>query len=42
MALIAGEAGVGKTRLVREVRARLPESVTVFSGQATEAVGRPL
>ena len=42
VALVAGEAGVGKTRLVREVRARLPESVTVFSGQATqEAVGRP-
>jgi DNA-binding CsgD family transcriptional regulator/tetratricopeptide (TPR) repeat protein len=42
VALIAGEAGVGKTRLVREVRARLPESVTVLSGQATqEAVGRP-
>jgi DNA-binding CsgD family transcriptional regulator/tetratricopeptide (TPR) repeat protein len=42
VALIAGEAGVGKTRLVREVRSRLPESVTVLSGQATqEAVGRP-
>ena len=42
VALIAGEAGVGKTRLVREVRARLPESVIILSGQATqEAVGRP-
>ncbi len=42
VALVAGEAGVGKTRLVREVRARLPESVIILSGQATqEAAGRP-
>jgi DNA-binding CsgD family transcriptional regulator len=32
--LIAGEAGIGKTRLVREALADLPDDVTVFSATA--------
>ncbi|MCU1501130.1 MAG: putative LuxR-family transcriptional regulator, partial [Ilumatobacteraceae bacterium] len=34
IALIAGEAGIGKTRLLREVLAVLPSDVTVFSAIA--------
>ncbi|MFN8020472.1 MAG: LuxR C-terminal-related transcriptional regulator [Acidimicrobiales bacterium] len=34
VALVVGEAGIGKTRLVREVLAELPDSVTVFAGAA--------
>ena len=32
--LVVGEAGIGKTRLVREVLAELPDSVTVVAGAA--------
>lgn len=34
IALIAGEAGIGKTRLLREMLATLPRDVTVFSAVA--------
>ena len=34
VALIAGEAGIGKTRLLREMLALLPHDVTVFSASA--------
>jgi DNA-binding CsgD family transcriptional regulator len=34
VALIAGEAGIGKTRLLREMLAALPRDVTVFSALA--------
>jgi DNA-binding NarL/FixJ family response regulator len=34
VALIAGEAGIGKTRLLREMLALLPRDVTVFSASA--------
>ncbi|MGI8662266.1 MAG: helix-turn-helix transcriptional regulator [Acidimicrobiales bacterium] len=40
--LIGGEAGVGKTRLVRELLAGLPEGTTTFAGQADPgSLGRP-
>jgi DNA-binding CsgD family transcriptional regulator len=32
--LVAGEAGIGKTRLVRELEATLPDSVVTLRGQA--------
>ncbi len=42
VALIAGEAGVGKTRLVRELLDRVPSAVPVLAGQAEPgALGRP-
>ncbi len=34
VALVGGEAGVGKTRLVRELIDRLPPGMAVFAGQA--------
>ncbi len=42
VALIAGEAGIGKTRLLREMLAILPRDVTVFSAVAEpRSLGRP-
>src|SRR5690348_368879 len=43
VALIAGDAGVGKTRLVQELVARVPDGTVVLAGQADPgALGRPL
>ncbi|MEY2403595.1 MAG: hypothetical protein QOD38_1146, partial [Acidimicrobiaceae bacterium] len=40
--LLGGEAGIGKTRLVRELCDRLPGDVRVIAGQADPgALGRP-
>jgi hypothetical protein len=42
IALVGGEAGVGKTRLVRELIDRLPTGMVVFAGQADPgSFGRP-
>src|SRR5207244_830504 len=42
VALVSGEAGVGKTRLVSELLSGLPAGATVLSGQAEQgAMGRP-
>jgi DNA-binding NarL/FixJ family response regulator len=42
IALVGGEAGVGKTRLVRELIDRLPAGMAVFAGQADPgSFGRP-
>jgi DNA-binding CsgD family transcriptional regulator len=42
VALIGGEAGIGKTRLVRELCDRVPQGVPVLAGQAEPgALGRP-
>lgn len=42
IALVGGEAGVGKTRLVRELIDRLPANMVVFAGQADPgSFGRP-
>ena len=42
VALVAGEAGVGKTRLVRELLDRTSRELPVFAGQADPgALGRP-
>jgi DNA-binding CsgD family transcriptional regulator len=42
IALIGGEAGVGKTRLVRELIGRLPAGTEVLAGQADPgSLGRP-
>ncbi len=42
VALVAGEAGVGKTRLLRELVAALPPEVTVLSAAADpDALSRP-
>ena len=42
VALIAGEAGIGKTRLLREMLATLPSDVTVFSAIAEpRSLGHP-
>ncbi len=42
VALVGGEAGVGKTRLVRELLARVPVGLPVLAGQADPgALGRP-
>ncbi len=42
IALLAGEAGVGKTRLVSELIARLPDGTAVHAGQADPgSLGRP-
>ena len=42
IALVGGEAGVGKTRLVRELIARLPEGTAVHAGQALTSGSRSL
>ena len=42
VALVGGEAGVGKTRLVRELIDRLPPGTVVHAGQADPgSLGRP-
>ena len=42
VALVVGEAGVGKTRLLRELVRSLPPGVTVLAGQAEPgSLGRP-
>jgi AAA ATPase domain len=42
IALVAGEAGVGKTRLVRELVGRVPAGGVVLAGQADPgSLGRP-
>lgn len=42
IALVGGEAGVGKTRLVRELIDRLPDGMVVHAGQADPgSLGRP-
>ena len=42
VALVVGEAGVGKTRLLRELVRSLPPDVTVLAGQAEPgSLGRP-
>ena len=40
--LVQGEAGIGKTRLVGELLARLPDSWTVARGACSDAAGRTL
>ncbi len=43
VALVAGEAGIGKTRLIQELIASVPEGTRVFAGQADPGtVGRPM
>jgi DNA-binding CsgD family transcriptional regulator len=43
VALVAGEAGIGKTRLVQELVRRAPAGTLVLAGQADPgAVGRPM
>jgi DNA-binding CsgD family transcriptional regulator len=43
VALLAGEAGIGKTRLVQELVARAPAGIPVLAGQADpDSYGRPL
>jgi DNA-binding CsgD family transcriptional regulator len=43
IALVAGEAGIGKTRLVKELVSRVPPGALVFAGQADPGtVGRPM
>jgi DNA-binding CsgD family transcriptional regulator len=43
VALVAGEAGIGKTRLIQELVTRLPTGVVVVGGQADPATSsRPL
>ncbi len=43
IALIGGEAGIGKTRLVQELVARVPAGTLIISGQADPgSLGRPL
>ena len=43
IALIAGEAGIGKTRLVQELVASAPDGTLVLAGQADPGtVGRPM
>jgi DNA-binding CsgD family transcriptional regulator/tetratricopeptide (TPR) repeat protein len=42
VALVAGEAGIGKTRLLHELIASVPSGTTVLAGQAEPgALGRP-
>jgi hypothetical protein len=43
VALVAGEAGIGKTRLVQELVRRVPAGTLVLAGQADPGtVGRPM
>jgi DNA-binding CsgD family transcriptional regulator len=43
VALVAGEAGIGKTRLVQELLRRVPAGMPVLAGQADPGtVGRPM
>ena len=42
MAVVGGEAGIGKTRLVRELVERVPEGVVVAFGHAVPLTGGPL
>ena len=43
IALVAGEAGIGKTRLAQELVRRAPSGTTVLAGQADPGtVGRPM
>ena len=43
VALIAGEAGIGKTRLVQELVGSVPAGTVVLAGQADPGtVGRPM
>lgn len=43
VALVAGEAGIGKTRLVQELVRRAPAGTLVLAGQADPGtVGRPM
>jgi DNA-binding CsgD family transcriptional regulator/tetratricopeptide (TPR) repeat protein len=43
VALVSGEAGIGKTRLVQELAKRLPAGTLVLAGQADPGtVGRPM
>jgi DNA-binding CsgD family transcriptional regulator len=43
VALVAGEAGIGKTRLIQELVGSVPAGTVVFAGQADPGtVGRPL
>jgi DNA-binding NarL/FixJ family response regulator/tetratricopeptide (TPR) repeat protein len=43
VALVAGEAGIGKTRLVQELVAAMPAGTVVLAGQADPgSVGRPM
>jgi DNA-binding CsgD family transcriptional regulator len=43
VALVAGEAGIGKTRLIQELVGSVPTGTVVFAGQADPGtVGRPL
>src|SRR5215203_5204003 len=43
IALVAGEAGIGKTRLVQELVASAPPGTLVLAGQADPGtVGRPM
>jgi DNA-binding CsgD family transcriptional regulator len=42
VALVSGEAGVGKTRLIQELVSHVPATVPVLTGQAEQgAMGRP-
>jgi DNA-binding CsgD family transcriptional regulator len=42
VAVVGGEAGIGKTRLVRELAGRVPEGVVVAFGHAVPLTGGPL
>jgi DNA-binding CsgD family transcriptional regulator len=42
VAVVGGEAGIGKTRLVRELAERVPEGVVVAFGHAVPLTGGPL
>lgn len=42
VALVSGEAGIGKTRLVQELVTQAPAGTVVLAGQADPGVSRPL